>query len=444
MIGLPVQVTINNEQIIKSEETEIVNFISNVGKKSAMHFNVNVGIFVPKPHTPYQWAKQIDSESAAAKLNYIRSKLKPLGHKVSVSDPLISVLEGILSRGNERSGDLVEEAFLAGTRLDPWQEYIAKDVWFEILKNNDELVNNYLSAKDPASPLPWQPVVSGVSDTYLRKELEKSNRGEMTSPCAADCPHPCGSCNENEKYYSQIFHTEARRRGEHGEENGQRGDEWVADLQPSLRASVSPCDKNSNEASKSDPATWKLLFSFTKEGSAVFHGHLSLIEIFSMAMNRAGLDVRYTQGFNPLAKLEIVSPLSVGIAAGAEIAAVEFSHAVSPDEFLKKMNGALPEGFTINRAECYRIPAGGKKHSLSSLLWGFGYSGQGGETDYVPAAGEKAYREKCFCPDDGTRGRVFSLRRACVLAKNIAALSDVHEWACYFDVYRYLYPAEDS
>jgi len=184
-----------------------------------------------------------------------------------------------------------------------------------------------------------------------------------------------------------------------------------------------------------------MLFSFTKQGSAVFHGHLSLIEIFSMAMNRAGLDVLYTQGFNPLVKLEIVSPLSTGISANAEVAAVDFSHEPSADEFLGKMNAALIEGMQITRAEAFRIPAGGKKHSLSSLLWGFGYLEPDGKTVYIPAKEEKAYREsrRDMQAFQNTKEVNFSLYRACVLAQNIIAENAEQAWADYFDVYRVLY-----
>jgi hypothetical protein len=184
-----------------------------------------------------------------------------------------------------------------------------------------------------------------------------------------------------------------------------------------------------------DPTIWRLLFSFTKEASAVFHGHLSLIEIFSMAMGRAGLDVLYTQGFNPLAKLEIVSPLSTGISAGAEIAAADFSHEASAGEFTAKMNAALPEGIRVNQAEIYPIPAGSKKHSLSSLLWGFGYAGLDGGTVYIPAAGEKAYRQERL----SAGGTAFSLRRACVLAKNAPPDGGGQPWISYFNAYQYLY-----
>jgi len=437
MLGLPVPPP-DNEDVL-SDEDEIVNFINNIARKTSMHFNINVGIFVPKPHTPYQWSCQIDSETAVKKLDYIRSRLKPRGHKVSISDPLISMLEGVLSRGDERAGVLVEEAFHAGSRLDAWNEFIDKNAWRVILEKNSNLVNEFLNAKDLAAPLPWHPVFSGVSPAYLRNELEKSVRGELTPPCIESCADRCGVCNDNS--------TLAYNRNE----------------KPFVThsSSIAHCSLLIDKL-----PTHRMLFSFTKEGSAVFHGHLSLIEIFSMAFVRAGLDVLYTQGFNPLAKLEIVSPLSVGITASAEIAAVDFSGAIQPGEFIEKMNAALPEGIKVTRAEYYIIPFGAKKHSLSSLLWGFGYSmnneqgtmnneqgtmnneqgtmnnEQAGEIEYVTAKEEKVLREKLLASDnmaagmaDG-RARVFSLRRCCVLAKNIVSDGNMERpCASYFDVY---------
>ena len=389
-----------------SEEEEIVNFIDTISRRTSMHFNVNVGIFVPKPHTPYQWARQIDSQIAAVKLDFIRSRLKSRGHKVSVSDTLVSMLEGILSRGDERAGALFEQAFHAGSRLDPWKEFIARDVWQDIIAHNAELADEFLAAADPNAPLPWQDVVSGIAPAHLRAEFAKSARGELTPPCAPNCPAKCGVCGDT----LNVTHNETSTR--------------IDNEQPPPTA----------HCSLPDPTVWRLLFSFTKEGSAVFHGHLSLIEIFSMAMGRAGLDVLYTQGFNPLAKLEIVSPLSIGISAGAEIAAADFSHEASPADFTAKMNAALPEGVRVTRAEIFRIPAGSKKHSLSSLLWGFGYAQEGGETVYIPAAGEKTYRTERFSAGSSA----FSLRRACVLAKN-APDGGGQPWTSYFNAYALLY-----
>jgi radical SAM superfamily enzyme YgiQ (UPF0313 family) len=418
MIGLPACSQAENSAG-NSEETEIVNFVSAVAKKTAMHFNINVGVFVPKPHTPYQWARQLDCETAAKKLDFIRSRLKPQGHKVSVCDPFVSMLEGVLSRGDERAGGMVEQAFHLGNRLDPWQEFISKEAWQTVLENNPGLADEFLAPRDSSAPLPWQVINSGVSLSYLRKELEKSNRSELTHPCAEDCASHCGVCNISEQLTvnSEQCNTQRNKQAETVQE-------------------TALC--TANHVKKPDPTIWRLLFSFSKEGSAVFHGHLSLVEIFSMALCRAGLDVQYTQGFNPLAKLEIVSPLSVGISAGGEIAAVEFLHAVQPQEFLEKMNATLPEGIKITKAECYCIPAGGKKHSLSSLLWGFGYAGTDTETIYVPAAGEKTHREKHL----SSGGTLFSLRRSCVLSKNL--IDGGQPWASYFDVYCHLYQIRDN
>jgi hypothetical protein len=321
------------------------------------------------------------------------------------------MLEGILSRGDERTGSMVEQAFRLGTRLDPWQEFISKEAWQTALEQNPGLADDFLAIKDPAEPPPWSVINAGVSPAYLRKELEKSNRGELTPPCAEDCASRCGICNEK------------------------LGMKWEFANQssvPELRTPL-PTPHSPLPIKKADPVIWRLLFGFSKEGSAVFHGHLSLVEIFSMALCRARLDARYTQGFNPLAKLEIVSPLSVGISAGGEVAAVEFLHAIQPCEFLKKMNATLPEGIKITKAECYRIPSGSKKYSLSSLLWGFGYAGTDGETVYVPAAAEKSHREKHLSSGQ----TLFSLRRSCVLAKNL--IDGDRPWASYFDIYGHLY-----
>ena len=406
MIGLPVLGAGD------CEEAEIVGFVADVGRRASMHFNINVGIFVPKPHTPYQWAAQIDSVTAAAKLDYIRSKLKPLGHKVSVSDPLVSRIEGLLSRGDERAGRLMEEAWRGGSRLDAWQEFIKKDVWLEILEKNRDLVNGFLAEKDLETSLPWRSIFSGVSTGYLRRELERSKNTEFTSRCIENCTDVCGICGKNTRVVQNT-------------------------IQDKVSPLGFPAGRGLAEVPrKSDPDTVRVLFSFSKTGSAVFHGHLSLVELFSMAFTRAGLPVTYTQGFNPLAKIEIAAPLSTGISAMGEIAAADFSACVAVEDFAERLNRNLPEGICVESAECYCIPGGRKKHSLSSLLWGFSYAGNRGD-EYVPAAEEKQFRNKTLAAG----ASVVTLQRNAVQARNIIDQSPETPWASYFAVYRFLYLA---
>jgi hypothetical protein len=142
----------------------------------------------------------------------------------------------------------------------------------------------------------------------------------------------------------------------------------------------------------------------------------------------------YTQGFNPLVKLEIASPLALGISAGEEIAALDFKEEIDTNDFTSRLNRNLPEGLRVCQAENYFIPSGKKKHSLASLLWGFCYAGKTGDT-YIEASLDKNFRS--------SEGSAFGLHRKSVLAKNaIAGDSGGHEvWASYFEVFRRLYPA---
>ena len=404
MIGLPAP------SLELSEEEEIVNFIFDIGKRTRMHFNINVGIFIPKPHTPYQWTPQIDSESAAKKLEFIRVKLKSMGHKVSVSDPLISRIEGLLSRGDERAGLLCEEAYYGGSRLDAWSEYINRDKWLEILEKNSSLFNNFSSYN---APLPWQGISSCVKNEYLLNELEKSNNCQRTVSCGEKCSL-CGVC------------TDELRRKKAGYQKEEKTNHFVN------KANI----QVNKEPRQSDPGIYRVLFGFSKHGSAVFHGHLSLIEIFSMAFTRAGLPVMYTQGYNPLAKMEAASPLSTGISADCEMAIVDFACKIPPEVFIQNLNMSLPQGIRIEKGECFYISGGAKKHSLSSLLWGFAYKSAEG-TDYVKASDDKKYRQSRL---ENNRSSLFSLRRTEVLARN--SLNSVNsEWSSYFDVYRSFYAA---
>jgi len=405
MIGLPVPLFDQNE------EEEIVSFITDIGRRTGMHFNINAGVFIPKPHTPYQWASQLDSETAFEKLNFIRSKLKPLGHKVSISDTLISQIEGLLSRGDEKAGLLCEEAWSAGSRLDPWSEFINKEEWRRILENNRSIVDSILSGNN--KPLPWENIDSQITTEYLKQEFEKSENSLMTS----SCKEKCNNCGVS----SKIAPCPPKKSENHTVKS-------VFFINPKHK------EVNNNPLHKTDPSIYRVLFSFSKEGSAVFHGHLSLIEIFSLSFRRAGIPVMYTQGYNPLAKMEFASPLSLGVSADCEIAGLDFSEEIPTESFVTDLNNNLPYGFTVKNVESFLIKSGMKKHSLSSLLWGFAYAHKDG-FDYVNQKQEKVYRQNRINNGES----LFLLKRSEVLARNIKS-NDTNQWSSYFNTYRFLYP----
>jgi radical SAM superfamily enzyme YgiQ (UPF0313 family) len=411
------------------EEVEIVAFIRDIAHRTGMNFNINVGTFVPKPHTPFQWAPQIGEEAARKKLEYIRQSLKPQGHKVGIQDPFISILEGVISRGDERVGDLIAEAFNRGCRLDAWDDYIRKDLWRAVLSDEQFLVDAVLREKDPDVPLPWHSIDSGTGLRFLVEEARKSAATLTTPPCAESCSRPCGICpGRGQVAENKTVLSAAPVPGINGTASGGP----ASDTEAIRRVVAAP--------HLQDPATYRILFSFSKTGPAVWLPHLAVIEVFSMALQRAGIPVKFSQGFNPLPRLDFASPLSIGVFAEGEIATLDTEESFDAAVFIKRLNPQLPKGFSVNKALNLFIPPGMKKHSAASLLWGFVYapsaaSSSGtnvGPDDLVSAAGEKQYRRERLT----TGNSLFSLTR-----KSVLAGSPAHPLkpASYFSVYEVLY-----
>jgi hypothetical protein len=340
-------------------------------------------------------------EEADKKLFHLRGRLKSQGFKVGIQDPLSSVIEGIASRGDERAGIIFEEAFRLGCRLDAWSEYFKRETWIELLQKHKKLVDEILSSKDPSQELPWSCIASGITDKYFKCELDKSCQSKMTLPCEKKCGNPCGVC---------------------GNENGI--------VENNTQSKVVPF----NTSQKPDPATFRILFSFSKQGSAVFQPHLGLLEIFSMAFVRANIPVLYSQGFNPLPRLDIASPLSLGIKAGAEIATIDTEEFFAADKYKELLNAFLPDGLLIVESMNVLIPSGEKKHSVSSMLWGYMYAGKDGNPDMVKATEEKVYRASRTELGEN----VYGLERLSVLARPPKSVES--PGVSYFEIYQTLYP----
>ena len=322
-----------------------------------------------------------------------------MGNKAGIQDPLLSVMEGILSRGDERAGELFYAAYKKGAYLDSWSEYFKKEIWEEIFFINNEYVNKTLGAKENEM-LPWSVINSKVSKSYLENEKNKANAGEITLPCMINCTNPCGSCSS-----SQIINNK----------------EQMINNKKQIPDNIEKIK---------DPETNRIIFSFYKIGTAIFHSHLTLLEIFSMAFIRADIPVKYSQGFNPLPRLDIASPLSLGITARGEIASIDLMVFVNADDFLNKINPFFPEGIKITKAMNVKIKSGAKKHSVSSLLWGFNYKGINNEIDTIEVKNEKIYR-KSRLEENGTN---FNLERLSLLAHHNDSPA-----GSYFDIYADLY-----
>ena len=405
MIGLPVY-----PHSETSEEREIIDFLKKVRNSVNLSINVNIGTFVPKPHTPYQWCSQIKEEEANRKLKVIREALKPLGFKVSTHDPFVSVLEGLISRGDERIGSLIMQAFNEGCRLDAWEDHIKKDIWKSLLeKQGADILNELFKDKELEARLPWDDVFAGVGKKYLKSEYQKSIARILTSSCGTICTAPCGACNDEISVINQVASA-------HSSE---------AFFEDNIKEPIS-----TNEETIRPRFTRRIVFSFNKKNKAIFWPHLSLVEIFSKAFIRASLPVQYSEGYNPLPKLDFASPLSLGIFAKNEIATIDMCDDVEESFFISKMNLALPSDISVISALSFHINEGVKKVSAASILWGFSYEFEGKDYTHL-ASDDKSFRENLR--KDDHRIPVGLTR------KNVYARNSLNEPISYFDFYSALY-----
>ena len=400
MIGLPLNQT--------DEDARIVDFLLEAQKTTGSHFHINLGTFVPKPHTPYQWASQLGEEEAWQKFHYIQDKLKPRGHKVSVHSPFMSILEGVFSRGTEQSGALAESAFKQGCRLDAWSDYFQPSIWRKILSDNETLVKSFIDGRKENDRLPWSVIQSRVGEGFVKNEFQHSNNRWATLPCIENCTHNCGICDRDCYIVKNSIHdaVESNKKARVNNEN---------DFESVKIGARVP-----------DGDTYRMLFSYIKTGPAVFIPHLGVIEVFSSAVIRSGLNASYTKGFNPLLRVDFASPAPVGLECRAEIACIDMDEAVQNDLFMESLNGVLPSGFAVVRADMFTVPGGAKKYSPAALLWGFCYNGNN-----IPAKEEKSYRKSI-----SHENNIFGMVRNGMLAKNPSN----NEAEDYFDLYRKLYP----
>jgi len=408
MIGLPVG-NFQNGYEYNHEEEEIVKFLIDIYKQTSVQIHVNIGTFVPKPHTPYQWVPQISEELADKKLKFIRDSLRPLGFKISTHDPFVSTIEGILSRGDERVGDIIEQAFYAGCRLDAWDDYFKRDVWRALLDKNITVVQEILSGSPIERPLPWDSVISKTSKVFLIQEYQKSLSSELTSTCLEKCNHNCGICGSKVDIVKNNIHIDMNYE------------------QESLSTGIL---SNPNNTKKSK-FSYKMVFAYTKTHTAVFIPHLSLVETFSKAFVRAGLPIQFTEGFNPLPRLDIAAPLSIGVTALGEIATIELQQPITSSQFIQALDKVLPQGITITDAMLISIKEGSKKYTSPSLLWGYRYKTDNGFID-VKASEDKLFRES-FLKD--SKNSLLDLTRLSVLADN-----GKDGYTDYFTRYKELYP----
>lgn len=333
MLGLPGE---------RPEDLEgIVDLSYQVLKTAKGRGQVTIGLstFVPKPHTPFQWERQLSLAESRERQDYIKGRIRGRNQAVRWQDSRMSLLEGLLSRGDEQIGRVIERAFSLGCRFDGWSEMFRFDLWEEALRAEGIVVDNYLAERPSGATLPWQMVDCGVALRYLLQEKERSATGSLTADCRLAPCQACGVCD---------------------------GKRVKILLARDLPAESPPVPAGP----KIPAAAGKFRVLFRKTGLARLLSHLETSTALTRAMTRAGLIFLFSQGFHPHPKISFAHATSVGMESLGEYMDIEME---MPREetsaLLERINRFLPVGL----ATITMTPLENHAPSLAHSLVGFDY-----------------------------------------------------------------------
>ncbi|MEE0771907.1 MAG: TIGR03960 family B12-binding radical SAM protein [Anaerovoracaceae bacterium] len=177
-----------------------INFRIRGRKGGRFRVTVSVSNFVPKAHTPFQWAAQDTPQQFVEKHNHLSRKLNIKGVTFNYHETKTSVLEAVLARGDRRTGALIEKAHQLGCKFDGWTEHYNDELWQKAFEETGTDIAFYNYRKRSYDEiLPWDIIDPLVSREFLMRENEKAAEAKVTE----DCRQGCVGCGINR--YTECF-----------------------------------------------------------------------------------------------------------------------------------------------------------------------------------------------------------------------------------------------
>jgi len=398
MIGLPTEEDGDIEAMVRLARETLKN--ARVHKGGGFQLTVNVSTFVPKPHTPFQWDAQVGRPEAERKQNFLKKKLQGAGFRLKWHDSRMSLLEGILARGDRSLASLVECAFRLGCRLDGWSEHFDFGLWEQAFDSCSLSPEERLNpCPDFADPLPWDWIGTGVSKASLVRERRRASLGELTPiRCSGHCAE-CGLCDEipqrdppppeytlqvckpcpaaqeppapdtREEAAAMPASPGAGLSGPAAQEPQDTREE-ASSGPPSGAGLPAPApDPRAAAASPAIPAAKaplaRIRLGYRKRKPAAWLSHLETLNALQRALRRSGLPIAFTAGEHPHPRISFSPALSVGVESLAEYLDLWFLLPVSVGDTADAINARLPEGFSVFAAEPVPLHAPSLEQSIS-------------------------------------------------------------------------------
>lgn len=304
MIGLPTE----NETDIEAI-ADLVFKVQNIAQahRSKIELTLSFSTFVPKPHTPFQWAARISVEEAKKRIGLIRSRLRMSKRiKIDFHSPEKGLVETILSRGDARTGDLILAAYKAGETNTAWDSFFHPEIWMKLIEEHK--LSFVLDQLDMESPLPWSFIQINQPHTILAREYSAVLFNRPQKACQRKQCSSCGLCLSGH-------------------------DQLPEPPSPSSRA-LTPQSAKTNTGDLSV----KVRIFYEKTGDFRFFPHLSMSKYIERIIRISALPFRYSEGFHPRIKMAMLPPLPVFSQSLCECTELVLYENMSSHDILTRLN----------------------------------------------------------------------------------------------------------
>lgn len=195
MLGQPTETVEDMEGIALLSEKITEVFFDEVPKEKRqgkVQVVASTSFFVPKPFTPFQWARMCTKDEFLEKARIVNHKMKEMRNhkclKYNWHEADVTVLEGVLARGDRNVAAVIEEAYRMGALYDAWSESFNNDIWMKAFETCGIDIDFYTTRERRLDELfPWDFIDIGVTKEFLKREWQNAIDEKVTPNCHMRC-----------------------------------------------------------------------------------------------------------------------------------------------------------------------------------------------------------------------------------------------------------------
>ncbi len=326
MIGLPTE-----------EDEDVIAIMETAGKarKKATEngvrnptVTVSVSSFVPKPHTPFQWASMITLPEIERKQNLLKDYAERYRLNFRKHFSKISALEGIVARGDRRIANIIFEAWKGGARFDGWDETFKYNLWVECVEKSGIDTQIFLGTIPMNGKLAWDHIDVGLTERFLEIEWKKATHNRLSPPCGK--VYGMVVHHSNLETLEKTFDIDKKKlvcyhcgvacdlKGMVEERRDfLKGMKSIED-KPYVAPEVLKKDIVELREKRNQVLGFKYRIEFSKLGPITFISHLDLQKVMTRIFKRAGLETLHSEGYNIRPLLSFGPALTLGISSLTE------------------------------------------------------------------------------------------------------------------------------